>query len=318
MSAADYRTDNRPDSRGAWSRFWSAGGRGPESGCLPNALKQVDAAQAGVWRSFARSLPRRARVLDLGTGDGAVLGKLKRARDDLKLVGVDSSPVLPPAPKGMTLKPGVAMENLPFAAASFDAVTSQFGFEYGQTDEVAREIGRVLTPGGSLLFVVHHADGPILEHNLARLSGLAWAVRESGLLDKARALARARAIAALPTPVVFRNASAEAKTRFPGQSVADEFVRAILETLERGRGAPPGEVLDVINTLEDRAANEIARIEALARAVCGRERLGLISEELGRAGIAMAEPAELGESARAHPFAWRLAGRRTANAQSVP
>jgi len=262
---------------------------------------------------LAGSLPGRARVLDLGTGDGAVLGKIKSARRDLKLVGVDSAPVLPPAPKDVTLKPGVAMERLPFAAASFDAVTSQFGFEYGRTSEAAPEVGRVLRPGGQLSFVVHHAQGPILEHNLARHCALVWAARESGLIEKARAFVRARTSAALlPTPAGFRDAVAEARVRFPDQSVAEEFVRAILETLERSRGAKPAEALDVLNILDKGASGDIGRIEALASAACGAERIAAIVEDLAGAGIAMAEPAVLSETARGRPFAWHIAGRRTA------
>lgn len=296
------------DSREAWARFWGAGGRGPASGCLPNALKEIDAAQRKAWQGFARGVPRRGRVLDLGTGDGAALDKMKSVRSDLKLVGVDSSPVLPPTPKGMLFKAGVAMESLPFADASFEAVISQFGFEYGDTPAVTREVGRVLRPGGTLQFIVHHQEGAILKHNQGRLSGLAWAARDSGLLPKARALVAARAVAPLPTPQLFKDAPAQARARFPGQAVAEEFAQAILQTLELSRGASPAEALDVLRILEERAAYESERIEALASAVCGRERLAEIAAGFGQVGIRIDEPEELRESRGGQPFAWRLSG----------
>lgn len=294
----------------AWSSFWAAGGAGPESGCLPHALKGIDAAQRRVWEDTARTLPKGAKVLDLATGDGAVLGKLRRARADLRLVGVDSSPVLPRAPKGMTLRTGVAMEALPFAEGSFDQVTSQFGFEYGDTVRTAREIARVLKPGGKLTLILHHAQGPILAHNLTRASRLDWALNQSHLLARARALVAARRLARLPTPALFKSAPAEARARFGPGSVGEEFVTAILQTLELGANSPPEESLEVLQTLQNRAGNELARISALSRAACDRARIDELTAQLTAAELTMTRPGLLHEIGPEPAFAWLLGGVR--------
>jgi SAM-dependent methyltransferase len=297
-------------SEAAWADFWKAGGIGAESGCLPGGLQAIDSVQRQVWKDIARSLPRGARVLDLATGDGAVLGKLRDGRTDLKLVGVDSAPLLPKGLRGAELKPGVPMETLPFADRSFDLVTSQFGFEYGETGRIAAEVYRVLRPGAHFALIVHHAGGPIVAHNDRRLGGLAWAVRESGLLEKAEALARARALADLPTPPLFRDALLDVRRRFPGQQVGEEFATAIISTLDMGRRHPPGETLEVLATLRAKAGSEIARIEALKGAARDAEGIVGLTANLETAGLTVDAPSLLHEPSKRTPFAWLLRGVR--------
>lgn len=294
----------------AWADFWRSGGVGPESGCLPSRLRLIDAVQRRVWQQVARQLPRNARVLDLGTGDGAVLAKIRDVRTDLKLIGVDSSPVLRPAPKGVTLKSAVPMEALPFPPASFDLVTSQFGFEYAETEKVGPEVFRVLRRQRTFVFIIHHAEGRIVEHNAGRVEVLAWAVRESGLLEKAEALAKARTIANIATPRLFRDAPADARRRFADQPVGEEFVTAILQTLELGRRAPLAESIEVLSTLRARAENEIARIEALGRAARTPQQIGIIRRNLQAAGFEVEEPATLNEDGERRPFGWILRGNK--------
>lgn len=298
------------DSREAWGQFWAAGGAGPASGCLPNAEKLIDEVQQRVWAHFARMLPRSAKVLDLATGDGVVLAKMKSVRRDLKLLGIDSSPVLPPSRQGLKLKPGVPMEELPFGDKSFDAVTSQFGFEYGRTDKVASEVQRVLRPGGALQFVVHYRDGPILAHNRPRRAALAWASRESGYLQKAKAFVRLRHTSSLPTPPLFRHAAEDAKSRFPKQPVAAEFLTAIFQTLEFSRHVQSVSALGVLEELEAKAQNEIARVDSLEGAACDVDGMARIVSELEAAGLNIDAPTQVRESELRSPFAWLLTGRK--------
>jgi SAM-dependent methyltransferase len=301
---------SKTDNRKAWADFWAqkAGERAPT--CLPNALREIDIAQSEVWHGFANRLPARSRLLDLATGDGAVLMKIRKVRTDLLLTGVDSAPSLPPAPPGTSFHAGVSMEALPFADASFDAVTSQFGYEYGDTSAIAREVGRLLAPGGALGLILHRSDGPIVAHNLPRRDALRWALAPGGLLAKARGLVAARRIAAIPTPPAFRTAADEAQRLFPGQSVGAEFLEAIRQTLDLGRRKPPAESLEVLDTLEKKASNEIARIETLERAACDPARIAAIAEELRGAGLDVDPPAAVAERGTGRAFAWRLTGRR--------
>lgn len=300
----------RTDNRKAWADFWAAKSGERQGACLPNALQEIDAAHRQAWQGFAAKLASGARVLDLATGDGAVLKKIREVRGDLVLRGVDSAPTLPPSPPGMMLRAGVSMERLPFRDGSIDAVTSQFGYEYGDTAAIAREVGRVLAVGGSLGLLIHRSDGPIVAHNLPRRDALRWALSPGGYLAKARALATARRVTPLPTPRAFQAAPEEAQRLFPGQSVGAEFLTAIFQTLEMGRAKPPKESLEVLDTLEKKARNEIARIETLERAACNRGRIDAISAELVSVGLEM-DPAEtVAESRSGRTFAWWLSGLR--------
>ncbi len=297
--------------RAAWADYWTSAGS-VRPACLPNARNGVEAAQRRIWSEFSTALKRRAKVLDIGTGDGAVL-KALAVRRDLELTGVDNAPVLPKPTKGIRLKAGVAAEDLPFPGHSFDAVVSQFGFEYAEIAPAAAEAGRILREGGMLRMIVHHRDGPIVAHNRARRDALLWLIEERDLLGRARTLALARRISPLPTPAAFRTAIREAQLRHGPGSGADELAEAVWRTLETGRGQQAGEVVATLDTLAGRAGAEILRIDSLLRAARDEQEIGDVSRALGQAGVAIAAPRPLFEEGVARPFAWLLDGRKIQN-----
>jgi SAM-dependent methyltransferase len=91
----------------------------------------------------------RGDVLEVGCGDGRLLGLIDRRRA-LSLVGIDLSPRMAQRARerGFTVAAARA-ERLPFADASFDAVLSGFySLRYVQLDQALAEIARVLRPGG--------------------------------------------------------------------------------------------------------------------------------------------------------------------------
>lgn len=294
----------------AWEAFWASSAAQGGSGCLPHARPRIEPVQAAVWREAVRLLPKRAGVLDLATGDGAVLKSIRKSRPDLKLVGVDSSKALPKSPSGLTLHAGVRMESLPFRASSFHLVTSQYGFEYGDAARVARETARVLRPGSRFVFIVHHADGPIVNHSLARREALKWAAFASGSLDRARALAAARRLVPVPiSPLLFQTIQ-EARALFPTQPVAEEFVTAVVRVLEWGRHSSADEQLRSLTELEELASNELMRIEALAAAAANEKRLLALVSQLEGAALVCEPPLELREEGQGCAFAWKLPGAR--------
>ena len=114
------------NSKDAWGEFWARQQAGSGGGCLPDGWRGIDAVQRRAWQTFAETLPDHAAILDLATGDGRVMRWMLEARPDLHCSGVDLAPPRPPAKEGAKVHPGVAMEDLPFEAAAFDAVVSQF------------------------------------------------------------------------------------------------------------------------------------------------------------------------------------------------
>jgi demethylmenaquinone methyltransferase / 2-methoxy-6-polyprenyl-1,4-benzoquinol methylase len=129
---------------------------------LPKRYDQLSAAlsfwQDPRWRrALVDEVAPKAgeRVLDVATGTGMVAAELRR-RADCRVVGVDQSAEMLGAAKarfagensGVELVQGQA-EQLPFADASFDAVTFTYLLRY--VDDPAatmRELARVVRPGG--------------------------------------------------------------------------------------------------------------------------------------------------------------------------
>lgn len=252
----------------AWSDFWAANAGAPQGGCLPQRWAAIEDAQADAWRAFIAALPEGAKVLDLATGDGRVLGWMHAARGDLDLTGIDLAPDLPAPPAGTTTRGGIAMESLPFGDGEFAAVVSQFGFEYGDVAAVAGEIARVLARGGSVGLMVHRGDGPILEHNLARRAAIGWVLEE----QKLGAILRQALDAPNGGPDVTAQVAAAiglvGASRFGEDSPGWEIPEALRRAVLLGAEAEQGSILATVSEIEARAANEVGRIASLERA-CG-------------------------------------------------
>lgn len=113
-----------------------------------------------LLRDVVVSVPRDGRVLDLGCGTGTFALALARRRRDLAIVGLDADATALDIArrKGERARSSIRWqlgraETLPFAAARFEAVTSSLFFHHLDTASkigVAREVGRVLAPGGTL------------------------------------------------------------------------------------------------------------------------------------------------------------------------
>jgi len=87
-------------------------------------------------------LPQRARVLDVGCGDGALVERLAEAGFDS--VGVD--PNAPAAPRLVRER----VENAT-GIGRFDAVCSVMALHHADLEAVLAAIGRLLRPGGLVL-----------------------------------------------------------------------------------------------------------------------------------------------------------------------
>ncbi len=286
-----------PDSE-AWSAFWAQnahGGRGADStGCLPQRWAAIEEAQRAVWSGFAEDLPKGARLLDLATGDGRILGWLAAERDDLSLVGVDLAPILPPSPAGATTQGGVAMEDLPFADRSFAAVTSQFGFEYGDIPRVAREVARVLQPSGRVGLLVHRGDGPILAHNLARKEQIEWAIAERATIAKAKSVLASGGGFQAAHDQVARVVAEGAKLYGQG-SPAWEIPEAVRRSIVMGSRAGTQSVIETLDAIAYQANNEIGRIDSLARACAAADDRDALLSAMAAAGLQLKNDKPIGE-----------------------
>lgn len=157
-----------------WSRFWA---RGTVTTFEGHFRGNYDAEIRDFWRTAFASLPAGAVVVDLATGNGAVaLLAAEFARTGsrpLQVIGLDSAaidatrlravqPELAADLDAVSLRGGVRLEATGLEDASVDLVTSQYGFEYGDTAAGSKEIARILRPGGRVAMILHHDQSAIL------------------------------------------------------------------------------------------------------------------------------------------------------------
>ncbi|MFB0611217.1 class I SAM-dependent methyltransferase [Aurantiacibacter poecillastricola] len=288
----------------AWNVFWERETRSGKaaSGQTPENWQSIDRAQAAAWQAFAKALPKGARVLDVATGDGRAMAHLLQTRRDLKIMGVDRAVKLPKPPRGAKMRGGVAMEDLPFAAAQFTCVTSQFGFEYSDIEKSAEAIARVLRPGGRFAMISHRSDGPIVAHNRKRRAQIAWVLEEQDLLALARNSLRLRSagIAAIPPAIIA--APEQGAAMFGSQSAAWEIAEAIRQTLHMGRRDDPARVAAILDDIGQQAENELGRIASLEIAATTASG-GSMLQVLEGVGFILKEEAPLTAAFAPEPFA---------------
>lgn len=256
-----------------------------------------------TWYNFGASLPGRARVLDLGTGDGRVMRWLLERRPDLETVGIDLASTLPPPPHGATMLGGVAMDHLPFEPASFDAVVSQFGCEYAKLPAVCGEIARVLRADGVVGLITHRRNGPILAHNLQRREAILWAIEGEDLCGMAQRSLALRSAGITAVPAKITDAPARAAQLFGERSAAWEIAEAIRQTLALGVRDHPARLTAAIERIAGMARAEIACISALEAASTQLADEAGFSRALADARLVESGRASLAEGPDIEPFA---------------
>ena len=144
LTSADPFTDFKAKQRESWSRF--------------AALELTTTPPAARLVSFA-GIKAGDKVLDVGCGTGVAAITARRA--GAKVTGLDLTPQLLERARenaaiagfdDVAWKEGDA-EALPFKDGEFDAVISQYGHMFApRADVAAREMLRVLRPGGRIAF----------------------------------------------------------------------------------------------------------------------------------------------------------------------
>ena len=132
-----------------------------------------DARSRRLLVGLTRTAPGDS-VLDVATGTGAVASELVR-RKGCRVVGLDQSEAMlvearRRVPSGVELVAGDA-DHLPFADATFDAVTFTYLLRYvDDPSATMRELARVVKPGGTIAGL----EFGVPEHRAARLAWEAY------------------------------------------------------------------------------------------------------------------------------------------------
>jgi SAM-dependent methyltransferase len=121
----------------------------------------LPAAQAVV---AALTLDRGARVLDVGSGSGALVPSLRAAAADVTVVGLDASTEMLRRCRSGTGIPAIRCDalSLPIRDAAVDAMVLAFVlFHLSDPAQAVAEAARVLTSGGRVGTATWARDGPM-------------------------------------------------------------------------------------------------------------------------------------------------------------
>lgn len=177
--------------RKAWSRYWQAG----PLHCLADSFTgNYDGGIGGFWKEVSGGLQEGQRVLDIGTGNGALPALLEELRPEAVL-RIDAVDLAQPAPRWhatltedarqrIRFHGGVRAEDLPFPDAGFDLAVSQYGIEYTNHAASARELARTLKPGGRCAFILHSAQSQLCVVARDEVSAADLLLAPGGLLDQ--------------------------------------------------------------------------------------------------------------------------------------
>jgi ubiquinone/menaquinone biosynthesis C-methylase UbiE len=183
---------DKGDSTGSWTRYWSSGrvaacSGGDDGNYFPEIKR--------LWTSFFTRLDNGAAILDVATGNGAVLALALefagRVQTRFSLCGVDRAV---PSDTGLAERAAergcelqilgdTCAEQLPFEDASFDAVTSQYALEYTDLERSLAEATRVLRDKGKLMLIMHTSESAIMNQTRVALDDLEFVLAPGGALE---------------------------------------------------------------------------------------------------------------------------------------
>lgn len=123
-----------------------------------------------------------SQILDLGCGRGGLIEQLTHPLH--QIIGVDPDPISLQEHR-LNLQSAVTTEPLPFPANSFDLVLASWVFEHWRRPiDSLNEVGRILKPAGSLVFITPNKQHPLIRLNQLLTLANKVADAQSSLVEK--------------------------------------------------------------------------------------------------------------------------------------
>lgn len=313
-----------PESRSNSLRHWEAYYRGGALASCPLGPQSGYTLELrDIWLEFFTALPDGARIVDIGTGNGAIAliaaQAAAAAAKRFEIHGTDLAQIDPvrdvqDGPRlfaGIRFHPQVATERLPFESASFDAASGQYALEYTDPDRSLPEIHRILKPGGVAQFVLHHADSIVARNARESLGHSALVLEDTKVLRRLRRLLEAerRSQAAVRTSRESLAAALETLARSARLSANPLTLNVTIDAIRKlmqARGQLTPAALDrEIDRFEGELRAAARRLEDLVR--CGQTQ-AQVERIVGRARTAgfRADEAQLQHHGGGHLVGWRL------------
>lgn len=337
MNENDPTAVARSRDAAAWSRYWAAGAL---HSCPEAFSGNYGAEIRTLWVEFFSAQPAGARVLDIGTGNGAIAFIARDVAAEngspMEIEAIDAADIQPMrAAKahglklaGVTFKSKVAAEATGYPDCWFDAVAGHYALEYTRTELTVRELARIVKPGAELLFVMHHADSSALVSVRNELDNFDFIDHEVPLIAHAHRFLKRLSAATNPRDLRRLATDSEAKQQ------ARELDRMVTQVTTRARSRPnaaflaaiasqvtasikelrsvgPSAALGRLNVLAEEMQGHRDRLRAVARASLSATDVARLTNEFRRAGLLTDAPAELKLHGK-DLVGWTLHARREA------
>ena len=327
MSSEHILPEEHPQGGGdAWSKLWRAG---VLHSCSAAIDGNYDGEIAAFWNARFEALGARQRVVDIGTGNGALtlLAKQHATRrgTTFDIHGVDAADIDPPrwtsdasSFSGIAFHARTRMDDLPFDAGSVALVTSQYAFEYSPSrDATLREIFRVIGPGGKAAFLLHSRDSLISLTARQQLEAcrllfddtdvLGLAHQWISSLSKSTATAPSPTHGATPLQHAFHRSSAQlvaSASALPEAALLRKAFHYLHATLEQAQIAP-AQALRYLDHARDDLEAERVRLQHLSYAIMDLDELAALQAQCIAAGYASSTLAPL-DQASGNRMGWTL------------
>lgn len=203
---------------------------------------------AAGWKSFFDRLTDGAAILDLCTGNGAIAVMAaeagRRRGKHFRIVGVDAADINPylyvtkhrDELAAIEFRPATPIESLPWPAASFDTVVSQYGIEYSDLAFSIPELTRVVAPTGKARLNLHAAEGAVVQRSKRAIADIDFLLHDVDLAGKAQRCLRAVA-------EIERKLNRSESALCASRESSDSFRKALQETSQRIAAAADPEML---------------------------------------------------------------------------
>ena len=268
----------------AWKQFWQSG---HVASCVPGQ-KSTEQEIHARWQSFFAGLPEGSRILDIATGNGALLRQaaLTEQGSSFELTGVDLAAIDPlkDAPGELASHPALRFigeidaASLPFDDASFDVVVSQFGLEYADLDAALKEVERVLSPSGRLRWLAHSEESEVVVQNRDRHRQVDLLLAKGGPLDSMGQLVARLKRGKNPGLTMNRldksmRAAEEYLHNHPPADIVREVCRGLADTANRWQAYDPNDLETMVEHSRRQLKAHRQRILDLGEAVLTPARL---------------------------------------------
>lgn len=294
-----------------WNRYW-------HDNCLAaclvdNTTGNYRAIVRTAWEQFFTRCEDRSKLLDIGTGNGAVplialetsLGEGKT----LEIHGIDRANIDParyvPAAKSslkrIQFHAETLAESLPFPDAYFDLLTGQYALEYTDAKKSVPELCRVAKSHAQMRFVLHARGAAPVASAEAGLSDITYALDSVRLVNKARDMIRAafafeyagryssmlnaEAHDAREVYRVAARAVDQRYTRSDDKRILGEMLFGIREIWDHRREYPVDRALKLVDLIEMEVREHYSRNAAMCAAALSRSDVERLAQEFLKAGV---------------------------------